>query len=108
MGNFHNVEQKLKARKSHTCMLCRDTIETGEVYSRQTGMFEGEFYCHKLHLLCSELINNYCIHYQEWEYTRDAVLAWLRDKWCYGCEERGICELSVPVCSIVLEGEEAE
>ena len=39
--------RKYKARKQHTCIYCDKKIIVGEVYHRETGIFENEFndYC---------------------------------------------------------------
>ena len=101
---MHKTSQ-IKARIHHTCTLCEELIPAESKYERQIGRFDGEFFCHKFHLSCAQLIDDYCDHYQESEYTFDAVLEWIADRWCYACEDRDVCRLSVPRCSVVLDGE---
>lgn len=57
MGFWNSREHK--ARKEHTCIYCNKTIEVGESYSRESGLYEGEFNDYCLCLRCLWLINNY-------------------------------------------------
>lgn len=40
------------ARKQHRCDVCDGVIGEGDRYHRQRGVWEGEPYTHKAHLLC--------------------------------------------------------
>lgn len=44
--------KKVKAKKRHRCLYCGQSIEIGELYSRETGIFEDDFQNFALHLEC--------------------------------------------------------
>jgi len=48
-----------KARKVHKCLYCGRTIEVGEIYDRETGVFEGDFNDYCLCLRCLFLVDKY-------------------------------------------------
>ena len=50
---------KRKARKEHSCIYCRKIIAKGEEYSRETGIFDGDFNDYCLCLRCVWLINTF-------------------------------------------------
>lgn len=51
---FHN-RQELKARKAYVCLECRVEIEPGQMYFRDTGKFDGEFYSEKTCAACADI-----------------------------------------------------
>lgn len=55
------------ARKEHDCIWCREKIQVGEKYSKQTGVFEGDFQANKFHPECLEVSFIYCKHEPEFE-----------------------------------------
>lgn len=42
----------VKARKVHHCGECGNEIQTGEIYTREVGVYEGDFYSYALCDLC--------------------------------------------------------
>lgn len=74
------------ARKEHTCDLCNGFISVGEKYVRFAGKFDGFMFDTKHHLLCSSIIDEYCEWACDNEYDNDAVIDWLRETVCGGCE----------------------
>ena len=44
-----------KAKKEHICMYCGCTIEKGEVYERQTNVYDGQVYDWVCHTDCQKL-----------------------------------------------------
>lgn len=56
MSDFH-TESKITARKTHTCGECRAEISAGQVYVREAGVFDGQFYTSKHCRSCAALIH---------------------------------------------------
>jgi hypothetical protein len=48
---FSNV-RRVKARKPHRCVSCRETIPAGEEYEHHAGKYDGFFYSDKLCRRC--------------------------------------------------------
>lgn len=49
-----------KARKSHTCEECGDTIKPGQCYEYSSGIWDGEPNDHKTCLTCVAIRDRYC------------------------------------------------
>ena len=47
----------VKARKRHTCSCCLDPIEKGELYRRDTNLFDGQIYDWLSHMHCDTIAN---------------------------------------------------
>ena len=47
-------ESRPNARKEHYCVWCGEQILKGEVYARQTLIFDGEFQSNCYHVECIE------------------------------------------------------
>lgn len=56
------------ARKAHKCCECRDTIQPGEQYRYESGIWDGEPASFKTCLDCLDLRNQFCC--DGWEYGR--------------------------------------
>ncbi|MHC1701784.1 MAG: hypothetical protein AB9900_12585 [Humidesulfovibrio sp.] len=56
------------ARKAHKCGECRETIQPGEQYRYESGIWDGEPASFKTCLDCLDLRNQFCC--QGWEYGR--------------------------------------
>ena len=57
MSFWNSREQK--ARKQHKCIYCGKTIQKGEQYNRESGMFDGEFQDYCLCARCRWLIDTF-------------------------------------------------
>lgn len=55
---FHSAKIR-RAAKKHCCDLCGTDIAKGELYEYSAGVFQGEFYCSKLHKTCTSIISEY-------------------------------------------------
>lgn len=44
--------QRPRARKQHKCIECRQLIQPGEIYERDTTIFEGDISVYKTCLIC--------------------------------------------------------
>lgn len=53
--NFYRDEKPI-AKKAHVCDWCRKRIEIGELYYRQCGKWDGDFFTAKYHIKCLEQI----------------------------------------------------
>ena len=108
MLEFFNQSYRT-ARKEHKCSLCDGVIYIGEKYSRYAGKYDGQMFDHKHHLLCLEIINQYCLWAEDNEYTNDEVIEWLQEKICYECEHswhgdgKDDCDTSLFQCPRVIE-----
>jgi hypothetical protein len=50
-----------RARKNHCCEWCGELIKVGEVYTRDVGVFQGDFYSSPLHTECKEASKEYVV-----------------------------------------------
>ena len=84
MSDFNTATQR-KARKDHVCVLCATKILKGQSYIDETGVWEGDFFNHKLHKNCYDHITLYCSENGETEYSFDEVNDWMHEKYCFNC-----------------------
>jgi len=98
------------ARKEHVCDFCGCKIKVGEKYSRFSGKYDGEMFDTVHHLLCSEIIRQYCDYIDDQEYDLDSAYEWVQETVCAGCEhyddERDDytpCTCSISQCPKVIE-----
>lgn len=54
MTDFFRPSTSPKARTQHRCSYCGEPIHQGEVYQRQTGMYDGRWFCNKFHPECAD------------------------------------------------------
>lgn len=73
------------AKKKHQCSLCYGDIRAGEKYDRFCGLYDGAFFDLKHHLICSDIINEYCDYIGEDEYNNDNVIDWVSEIVCGDC-----------------------
>lgn len=109
MMEFYN-ESHPRARKVHKCEACRREIKPGEVYCRQTGKWEGDFFSRAWCSDC-ELVMEYYFNRlsSESEFDYDDVEYALQEAFCYGCEhgqrQKDDCERkSLWHCPTILQG----
>ena len=74
------------ATKEHACDLCRGAISSGSKYLRFAGKEGGNFFNTKYHLLCAEIIRQYCRYVGDNEYDPDSVGEWVEEMVCGECE----------------------
>lgn len=84
MSDFYTSTQH-KARKDHVCDLCTTKILKGQDYIKVAGTYAGDFFSHKLHIMCDNHIIMYLEESEENEYSFDEVNNWLREKYCFNC-----------------------
>lgn len=107
MLEFSNQSDRI-ARKVYTCDLCGEKIYVGEKYSRYAGKYDSMFFDMKHHMLCTEIIRQYCLWADDDEYTEDDVLDWIRETICSDCIHswyeggRDDCDTSVFLCPTVI------
>lgn len=86
--SFHQIEH-VKARKSHRCCECGDTIPKGAVYERVVGKWDRELSTYKTCAACEDVRNNLC--YNGWTYTmlwESAVESEMFEHLTTGCLEQ--------------------
>lgn len=54
MSDFYREPVSRKARKDHRCTYCGEAIQRGEVYSEQTGVWDGKAFRSRFHSECFE------------------------------------------------------
>lgn len=98
------------ARKVHICDLCNGKIQAGEKYTRFSGKNDGEVFDIKHHLLCAEIIRQYCEFVGDNEYDVDSVHEWVEETVCSECEHydgnsdsRTPCKKSMFCCPKAIE-----
>lgn len=84
MSDFYVATQR-KARKDHICDLCATKILKGQEYINAAGMYEGDFFSHKLHMLCDNHINMYLEKTGYGEFSFSEVNEWLYENYCFEC-----------------------
>ena len=108
MLEFSSMSERI-ARKNHICDLCGEVITIGEKYNRYSGKYEGEMFDMKHHLMCREIIYQFCDDTDSCEYTESEILEWLQEKICYECEHswhgdgKDDCDTSLFQCPRVIE-----
>lgn len=65
MSDLNRPKTVQAARKAHRCEACYGPIPKGEVYTQQTGFWEGSAYRHRYHNECWEVLSEE----GEFEYT---------------------------------------
>jgi hypothetical protein len=98
------------AHKEYICDLCGGKIAVGEKYERFSGKNDGEMFDIKHHLLCAEIIRQYCDYIDDQEYDADSAYEWVQETVCAGCEhyddERDDytpCTCSIAQCPKIIE-----
>lgn len=52
MSDYFSVPQTIRARKTRPCIYCSETINAGDRYWRQSGIFEGSWFTSHYHTEC--------------------------------------------------------
>lgn len=52
MSDFFHDKTSQRAAKRYRCIYCGECIEQGQVYIRQSGVWEGEFFTNRFHPEC--------------------------------------------------------
>ena len=78
-------ESDNRAKKPHKCELCNGNIKIGEIYHRETGKFDGEFFSRTLHIRCANFEADYC-SYGEYEWNDWSDISYfIEDANCRSC-----------------------
>ena len=107
MLEFQNYSER-NARKEHRCDLCGEIIRVGEKYIRFSGKYDGMMFDQKLHLLCNQIISEFCRANNEEEYSDDLVFDWVQYVVCSECEHSSYgdgkddCETPISRCKKVI------
>lgn len=86
-----------KAKKPHHCEFCGKTIASGEIYSRESGVYSGDFFDRILCVNCIKMLDAYCTNIDN-EFDWDDVYDYVRDTHCSACGYFDECELSIHDC----------
>lgn len=82
-----------KAKKEHECEMCGETIHVGEVYSCETGKYDGEIFTRNMHLDCHDAFDELLSLVGESEFDWEGLIDWWKE---YKCS---ICQLRYNVCN---------
>lgn len=85
------TEKHIKARKLHKCHICRRNIEVGELYSRESGKFEGDFFDRCTCSMCYGIRSENFSESNEYEYDTYSLLDFIESGFCSGCEYKQNC-----------------
>ena len=106
MMDFYN-KTKPKARKDHVCEYCGQTIHKGEIYSYETGKYDGDMFVRKLCLVCENILKEYCEQEGYGEFDWEYISEWLSDGFCCDCEHgtkgKDDCEHYASNCPLIRE-----
>lgn len=104
MLEFYNQSQP-KARKDHVCEYCEQKIHKREIYSYETGKYDGDMFVRKLCLTCKNILDGFCRDSGEEEFDWWCVTDWLRDLYCcdcgHGTNRYDDCEMQPQNCLII-------
>jgi hypothetical protein len=87
MLEFYNQTYP-KARKEYKCEMCGETIHAGEVYSCETGKYEGDMFTRSLHEDCFAVLEMAMWDKGEPEFSWDGIRDWWRYHKCDHCKNR--------------------
>ena len=102
MVEFFN-ERQHTAKKEHICALCRQKIKSGENYYRQSGKIDGDFFDNCLHKSCNDIIAKYCYVSEVNEWSPTDIRSWLRNDYCYDCEDYEDCDVAECRCEKIIK-----
>ena len=106
MLDFYNKSYP-KARKDHVCEYCGQKISRGEIYSCETGKYDGDMFTRKLCLACENILKEFGNESGGNEFDWDWVSDWLHDTYCHDCEhgikEKDDCEYHACNCPLIRE-----
>lgn len=101
-------EKEHVARKEHRCFLCGEKIKNGETHTAVALKFHGDFMHYRLHTSCAELVGTFCADYGDGEWTKDWIWDWIKEEYCYSCNQKETCERNKYRCEIILRGEKID
>ena len=81
-----------KARKPHKCHICGLEIAPGELYYRESGMWEGDFFDRCTCKVCDRARQEYLDTSTENEYDDWSISDNVKETLCYGRKKAGKCE----------------
>lgn len=104
MSNFQRVSRR-KAKKEHNCEFCNRTIKPGETYSYSAGVYDGDFFVHKLCIPCMNMLDAFYRSGNSDEFDWWDVTDWLMESECYNCAHRAgeemECQYDPQNCDII-------
>lgn len=96
-----------KARKEYVCEYCGQKIHKGEVYSYETGKYDGDMFTRKLCLICENILDKFARESRENEFDWWWVDDWLNDYHCAECEhgrnQKNDCKIHARNCPLIRE-----
>lgn len=114
MMEFYN-QSLPKARKDHVCEFCGQKIRKGDVYSYETGKYDGDMFVRKLCLVCKNILDEFCRESREDGFSWDEITDWLSDLYCHDCKhgrnQKDDCKFKPQNCPLIkknFDKEEAE
>lgn len=69
MSDFFNHPVERKCRKEKRCMYCGQMLKVGEIYTHQTGIYDGAWQDTKMHPECFEECFDDMVKFGDGEYT---------------------------------------
>lgn len=57
MSDFFHPMTEQKSRKVQQCVCCAYAIERGEIYRKQTGVWEGDYFTNRFHRACWDALD---------------------------------------------------
>lgn len=81
MMDFYN-QKYVRARKHHKCEFCEKEIVPGEIYSYESGKYDGDFFVRKLCLTCFNILDSFMKDVNDDEFQWDWIQEWLSDNFC--------------------------
>ena len=61
MSDYFSDPQTICARKTRPCIYCAESINAGDHYTRQSGVFEGSWFTSHYHHECYEDLREICM-----------------------------------------------
>jgi hypothetical protein len=82
---FYN-QSSHRSRRERVCEGCGKTIQVGETYVSQRGLYDGEFFTRALCVSCEEILDSYCCEIDN-EFTWDDVEEYATECVCLKCQK---------------------
>lgn len=90
------------AKKPHHCGFCGKAIASGELYSRESGVYCGDFFDRILCVPCLGMLDAYCADVDN-EFDWGDVDDYVRKTHCHACDKFDECELAIHDCKKITD-----
>ena len=98
---FYSEIHVKQSRKAHKCHICSCEIPAGSNYSRERGMYDGEFFDRCTCNPCDRIRSDYLSFYEIQEYDIEGICVYAQDGVCHDCQQFEVCIENPLACPVV-------